>query len=217
MYLSKLVLNPRHRQVQQEISHPYQLHRTIMRAFPEALPEGERVLYRLESSARGRDLVLLIQSHTRPDWTFLQEKPAYLLESPRVKTFDLRVKAGDVFRFRLQANPTVKTQSTKTGKKTRVPLVREEAQLTWLQRKGEQHGFRLPLGMEGLPIVRITKIGERKDTIYRKQGHELVTIYVVQFDGILQVVDVEKFMQAVRQGIGPAKGFGCGLLSVARI
>ncbi len=217
MYLSKLVLNPRHPQVQKEVSHPYQLHRTIMRAFPEELPEGERVLYRLEIAARGQDLLLLVQSHTRPNWEFLWEKSSYLLQTPQVKAFDLRVKTGDVLRFRLQANPTIKTQSTKTGKKTRVPLVREEAQLTWLQRKGEQHGFRLPLGMEGLPIVRITKIGERKDTIHRKQGHELVTIYVVQFDGFLQVVDVEKFIQAVRQGIGPAKGFGCGLLSVARV
>ena len=217
MYLSKLVLNPRHRQVQKEIAHPYQLHRTIMRAFPEELPKGERVLYRLEIAARGRDLLLLVQSHTRPDWEFLQEKSSYLLQDPQVKAFELQIKPGDVLRFRLQANPTVKTQSTKTGKKTRVPLVREEEQLSWLQRKGEQHGFRLLLGMDGLPIVRVRKIGEREDTIHREQRDERVTIYVVQFDGFLQVVDAEKFIQAVHNGIGPAKSFGCGLISLARV
>ncbi len=217
MYLSKLVLNPRHRQVQKELVHPYQLHRTIMRAFPEDLPPDERVLYRLEISVRGRNVLLLVQSYTRPDWTFLQEKVPYLLENPQVKMFDLRVASGEVLRFRLQANPTIKTQSTRTGKKTRVPLVREEEQLAWLQRKGEQHGFRLPLGMDGLPIVRVRKIGEREDTIHREQRDERVTVYVVQFDGFLQVVDPERFIRAVQRGIGPAKSFGCGLLSIARV
>ena len=43
MYLSQLTLNPRTRRVQRELANPYELHRTLMRAYPEALPEGERV------------------------------------------------------------------------------------------------------------------------------------------------------------------------------
>ena len=38
----------------------------------------------------------------------------------------------------------------------------------------------------------------------------------VRFNGLLQVTDPEKLMQAVRNGIGPAKAFGFGLLSLAR-
>jgi CRISPR-associated protein Cas6/Cse3/CasE subtype I-E len=37
----------------------------------------------------------------------------------------------------------------------------------------------------------------------------------VRFDGILQVTNAELFLQTLRAGIGPAKGFGFGLLSVA--
>jgi CRISPR system Cascade subunit CasE len=36
------------------------------------------------------------------------------------------------------------------------------------------------------------------------------------FDGILTVTDAEALIQEMMQGIGPAKAFGCGLLSIAR-
>jgi CRISPR system Cascade subunit CasE len=38
-----------------------------------------------------------------------------------------------------------------------------------------------------------------------------------QFDGILQVVDVDKMHAAIANGIGSAKGFGFGLLSLAPV
>ena len=45
MFLSKLILNPRNRRVQREIADPYQMHRSLMRAFPDNLsPAAERVL-----------------------------------------------------------------------------------------------------------------------------------------------------------------------------
>ena len=35
LYLSRLALNPRSRQAQAEIRDPYQMHRTLSKAFPE--------------------------------------------------------------------------------------------------------------------------------------------------------------------------------------
>ena len=35
MYLSRLILNPRSRRVQKEIEYAYELHRTLMRGFPQ--------------------------------------------------------------------------------------------------------------------------------------------------------------------------------------
>ena len=40
MYLSRLILNPRHRRVQREVANPYEMHRSLMRAFPDNL-KGE--------------------------------------------------------------------------------------------------------------------------------------------------------------------------------
>jgi len=37
----------------------------------------------------------------------------------------------------------------------------------------------------------------------------------VQFNGRLQITDAARFITAVQTGIGPAKAFGCGLLSLA--
>jgi CRISPR system Cascade subunit CasE len=38
----------------------------------------------------------------------------------------------------------------------------------------------------------------------------------VRYEGILQVTDCARFLAALAAGIGPAKGFGFGLLSVAK-
>jgi len=74
MYLSQLILNPRSRRVQRELAEPYQLHRSLMRAFPDDLPPGtERILFRVDEHPRLGVPALLVQSLTLPDWTWLGE------------------------------------------------------------------------------------------------------------------------------------------------
>ena len=211
MYLSKLTLNPYSRQVQRELGDPYQLHRTIMRGFPMALPEDERVLYRLDVAPRDNALSLLVQSSYQPDWTPLldADRGQYLLEPPSPpKTFKLSFEIGGILRFRLRANPTVKKQREEHRNGNRVPLVHEEAQIEWLKRKGQQHGFQ---------VLQVQVSGKDELSGWKKddgQTHKL-QFYAVQFDGILQVTDPAKLVAAVETGIGSAKGFGFGLLSLA--
>ncbi len=216
MYLSKLVINPRSRQAQRDLSNMYELHRTIMRGFPERLPPGERVLYRLEIAPRTGEAVVLVQSQTPPDWRSVGRSESYFLSTPQVKPFEMKIRKGQVLRFRLHANPTVKTWSRTTGKKTRVPLVREERQIAWLVRKGTQGGFRILTEGPGVPQVRVVEIGKRSGWSRGDGKKNRLLIYVVQFDGFLEVTDPDPFLEAVRSGIGPAKGFGCGLLSLSR-
>ncbi|WP_431066567.1 type I-E CRISPR-associated protein Cas6/Cse3/CasE [Methylotuvimicrobium sp.] len=45
--------------------------------------------------------------------------------------------------------------------------------------------------------------------------HHSVKVHTVLFDGILSITDADIFQTQVVRGIGPAKAFGCGLLSVA--
>ncbi len=207
MFLSRLLLNPQHRQVQRELSDRYQLHRTLMRAFPDILPEGERVLHRVETALRGGQIVVLVQSHTSPDWAYLLEKPHYLQAPPEIKSIRYSLKEGAELHFRLRANPTIKTSSQRhPQKKTRVPLVHEEKQRAWLARKGEQHGFR----------ILQQRISQPQTYRGRKHGSASIQIFTVQFDGVLQVTDAARFTEALAFGIGPAKSFGCGLLSVAQ-
>lgn len=215
MYLSQLILNPRSRRVQKEVADPYQMHRSIMRAFPDDLDAGaERVLFRLESHPRTGALTLLVQSLTLPDWSWLAEPGArgYLLPvdepNPAVKFFDLQLAPGQVLAFRLRANPTVK-RKFESGDHKRVGLYREEEQIAWLKHKAEQGGFRvLSVRTGGQDTIR--------GRIHRDEETHNLHLLAVRFDGLLLVTDPGRLRESVCRGVGSGKALGLGLLSLAR-
>jgi CRISPR system Cascade subunit CasE len=215
VYLSRLILNPRNRRVQREVADPYQMHRSLMNAFPDDLDaQAERVLFRLEVHPRTGALTLLVQSLTEPDWSWLDEpgargylSPEHLLppdvpNNPDTKSFDLNLAPGQVLAFRLRANPTVKRKGKRLG------LYREEEQVQWLTRKAEQSGFRLLSARTS----RQTVVGGR---VHRDEASHKLRLLSVQFDGLLQVTDPDRLREAVQRGIGSGKGLGFGLLSLA--
>lgn len=213
MYLSRLILNPRNRRVQKEIADRYQLHRSLMTAFPDDLgDDDERVLFRVEESHRGRDLALLLQSWTMPDWSWLAEPGArgYLLPvsepNPAVKQFELDLTRGQRLAFRLRANPTAHRRCS-DGVRRRVGLHDEEDQMDWLARKGERGGF-------ALLAVRSSGQNTVSGCVYRNGTSHELTLFSVQFDGLLEVRDPDRVEEAVREGVGSAKAFGFGLLSL---
>lgn len=199
MFLSQLLVNLRHRPAQRDLSDRYELHRTLLCAFPEDLPAEERVLYRVEQAQRKPYATILVQSQTLPDWAGANHlsDPRYLCNVPAVRGVEPQFSKGQRLPFRLQANPTVK----RDGK--RHAIYADDELSRWLQRKGEAHGF----AVDALD-VRSGKLGKLHGK-GRKQ-----TWHIVQFDGFLQISDPEPFVSALRDGIGSAKAFGCGLLSV---
>jgi CRISPR system Cascade subunit CasE len=214
MVLSRLILNPRNRRVQKEIADRYELHRSLMRAFADDLDDDEeRVLFRVERSCSERDLTLLVQSWTLPDWTWLAEPGAhgYLLPvgepNPAVKTFQLDLVPGQRLAFRLRANPTARRRCS-DGVRRRVGLYDEEEQLDWLKRKAERGGF---------DLISVRTGGQKTvgGTVYRNGTRRELTLFSVQFDGLLAVRKPDRVRDAVREGIGSAKAFGFGLLSLA--
>lgn len=44
-----------------------------------------------------------------------------------------------------------------------------------------------------------------------------ISLSTIDYNGVLTVTDKEKFLEALSKGIGPAKGFGCGLMMIKRI
>ncbi len=221
MYLSRLILNPRARTVQKELANIYELHRTLMSAFPSDLPKHERVLFRVDTDPRTGVPALLVQSHTQPDWSELAERerfllpethwPPHIFANPAVKAFELNFTPGQALAFRLRANPTVKHSAPGEKQGRRDPLYREEEQRAWLERKGELSGFHL---------LRVTIINEGNQVAWKlrkeDEGHKRkLTHYAVRFEGLLQVADPESLWKTVKSGIGPAKSFGFGLLSLA--
>lgn len=222
MYLSLLILNPRNRRVQSELARPYELHRSVLSAFPALKAENERVLFRVEQDAHQDRLGLLVQSECEPDWSWAELAPGYLLagEPVAVKQFALSLQAGQVLAFRLRANPTVKKKShQEPGQEPprngiRLGLLREEEQRAWLERKGEQQGFRvlrLLITPEGMQVG----YQPARDPAGSGRGQRRLVHAAVRYEGLLQVTNPELLSEAVRAGIGSAKGFGFGLLSLA--
>lgn len=130
--------------------------------------------------------------------------------NPAVKPFDLRPVAGQTLSFRLRANPTKRLSAGKGNTGKRVGIYKEDEQLAWLARKGEQHGFHVLQAQ----VSHDDKIKDA-DAIHRDDVTHKLELLSVQFDGILQVTDPGKLVAAVEAGIGSGKGFGFGLLSLA--
>jgi CRISPR system Cascade subunit CasE len=203
MYLTQLVLDPRCRAVRNDLADPYELHRTLLRAFPDAEDGGPgRILYRVEPPRGEPRFVVLVRSEVAPDWSRLEVSSDYLLEPPATKPFDPSFAAGRRLCFRLRANPTVK----RDGK--RRPLLGEGEQRDWLDRKAAEGGFR---------VVRAEVTPEGASYGQKSAGGATMTLthHAVRFDGLMAVTDPERLRQALRAGIGSAKGFGFGLLSLA--
>jgi CRISPR system Cascade subunit CasE len=233
VFLSKLVLNPRDRQARCDLAQPYEMHRTLWRAFPERDPG--RILFRVDPDRSGGKPIVLVQSDLRPQWVALDGTGShYLLARPDLMEFVLSLARGQRLRFRLRANPTKKVGSlSKTerlagtsehdgNKKNgqRLALLREEEQVAWLLHKAEEGGFRIPgewmEEQDGrkVPNFRVEVIPEGWVRC-GKDGHTDGRFFAVRFEGHLEVTDPEQLRRTLADGIGPAKGFGFGLLSLA--
>jgi CRISPR system Cascade subunit CasE len=233
MFLSRLYLNPASRAVQHDLADCQQLHRTVMKAFPGALSESARqelgVLYRVERTRA--QISGLVQSKVEPDWSSLPVGylvPGCAAECKPVTHEYAGLTIGERLRFRLRANPTRKIQvdddKHPTGQRpTRVELRGEANWISWLERKGGQHGFQL-LSVKteaGTPDLRTSPggrvFGFRATPVTGgPQARSRLTLFSVVYEGRLAVTNAELFRDALAAGVGPGKAYGFGLLSIAR-
>lgn len=205
MYLSKLVLNEGNCAVQRDLSNAHALHQRIMQAFPDQQRECPRedwnILFRQEPDSG----VILVQSDLEPDWSKLPG--GYLSDCPQPKPFvpdSAQFSEGRFFQFRLRANPSKRDNQTK---KT-IGLWYQADQEAWLQRQADRCGFRLH-GVDILP----------SPNVFGRKGNQSspIRISTALYQGILEITVPELFVNAVQQGIGRGKSYGCGLLSLARV
>lgn len=199
MYLSRLLLTG------ERFRNPYEIHRTLWSVFPDAPELTRDFLFRVEQRST-RQARILVQSERQPEFeTATAQIQAY-------KPLDLNLSEGVQLRFLLVANP-IKTITDEQGrldgngnvKKCRVPLINEEAQVIWLTRK-----------LDGAALVGNVDIEKQLPLNFRKGGRP-GKIQPYAFKGILQVKDTSTLKSLMQKGIGPAKVFGCGMLSLAAV
>lgn len=180
------------------VRNPYEIHRLLWQAFP-GMPESPRpFLFRLEGRPQSRFRTVLMQSTCEP--SPVTAEPFELLGS---KTFGPRFQAGQQLAFRVCANPVKRLKQDSR----RVPLIREEEQIAWLQRQLEKAAQVEP------GEVRM----EQQDNLYFRKSGKPGKVATVTFAGHLTVTNPADLLAVLEHGIGPAKCFGCGLLSLARL
>jgi len=243
LYLSRLLLNARSRQVWSELASPYEMHRTLMHAFEGYLADSKErgrekvgMLFRAEADEQEHHVVVYVQSLVEPDWSFLEHLKGYVLDTPDRSGVSVKdvsgayatLQDGQTLSFRLRANPTRRIGNSAVNKPElkgkRVGLLSEESQVAWLARKGRAGGFDLlPVGMAAAPDgaqppLSVTVRLEGKQVGRKREAQQLhaMTHLAVVFDGLLRVTDAGVFRKSLVAGIGSGKAYGFGLLSIAR-
>lgn len=194
----------------------YDLHRALWKAFPKRA--ARPFLFRADDVEQGA-LRVLVQSSIEPEWARLGD-----VEASGPKPYEPKPIAGSHFRFLLRANVTVSRKGRddprfadrdgaafRAARGLRVGVVRDEQRIAWLVRQGERAGFALATRAGGTLVLRL---GTPFVARWRREGlaarHD-----GIDFEGVLVVSDVERMTRAVAEGIGPAKAFGFGMLSLA--
>ena len=186
---------------------PYQLHKKIWQLFPDKADEERSFLFRVEKAGQRCSSQILLQS-TCPPQAVSDE--LLLLKEPKEVCFE--IKSGRRYRFMLCANPT-KRINDKGGKeknqgKVRVPIIDEAEIVAWLKRQ-----------FEGSAEIDAVELTQKNLIHFHKSNKDQVhfgKIQTVTFLGILNVTDSELLIGKITKGIGPAKAFGCGLLTLAK-
>ncbi len=204
----------------------YAWHKKLWECYPDA-PDAKRdFLTRIDQLEGAFRLWLLAnRKPDRPKWcdaeNFALKEIAASFLTHRYYAFDLRANATKCID---QLGPDGKKLLRQNGKRTkgkRVPLVDREELRAWLIQKGKVRCRDRDTGLDvsgGFRIVedKPLEISTMVENYFRKKEH---TGYHggVQFRGVLEVTDRDKFIDSYQSGIGSAKGFGYGLLLLAPV
>ncbi len=225
MFLSRVQLNSRRRDARRLLSSAQRLHAAVLASFPDpptGVGNGPRVLWRLDQEPQ--TTWLYVASPGRPDFSHVIDQAGWPASEQGWETKDYepllgKLDVGQRWRFRLAANPVHAVRlSANDANTARRAILAAGLREKWLLERVERCGFRLPSGtsesgqdlgpdlvMSAAEVVTFTK----------RDAKRPVTIARTQYDGLLEITDPEKLRAALVGGIGRAKGYGCGLLTLA--
>lgn len=222
--LSRLYLNPQKREARKLLTNPQAMHAAVRAAFPPDIDEKDaRVLWRLDR--KNHEQTLYIVGPETPDAGHLVEQAGWDTRPTQTADYSRLLGSlmiGQRWRFELVANP-VKSIAGEHGTRGRiVPHVTPEQQLTWLKERSGTAGFQVwPVPTEETGLLDVAVVGRDNLTFFRnveasgkKRGR--VSLRTARFRGHLEVTDVDKLRHTLTQGIGRARAYGCGLLTLAR-
>lgn len=224
MFLSRIQINPARRGARALLGSPQKMHAAVLASFQEDGAERGRVLWRVDRE--NHKVWLYVVSRPQPDFAHIIEQCGWHTTQaswdvrPYGNLLD-RLTLGQQWAFRLTANPTRTTRAAGplrlsaavelTGTPKRYGHVTVDQQLDWLLSRAP--GWGINVGPDGSADV---VVHDRRTERFNRAGNT-VTIAKATFDGRLTVTDVDLLRAALVDGVGPAKAYGCGLLTLAPV
>ena len=207
-------------------SSAYEIHQLVWGIFEQPADGKRMFLYRQELHQRRPQLIVVsAQSPGKGD------RRGSTLWHVETKPYAPKLNAGEQLSFVLRANPVI-TRQEQEGRRRRHDVVMDykrqvrsrgiqrsewppeyvivqEQCSQWLGARASKAGF-------AIDEHAVRAEGYRQHDLRRPGGGRSIRFSTVDFTGILTVVDPVRFVHTLLHGIGPAKGFGCGLLLVRR-
>ncbi len=241
MYLSRVTVSPEHLEEFAKIFqyNYYQLHQLLWKLFQDKPDKTRDFLFRQDSYKGLPVFYILSQSEPNQNLSALKVEPKAF--NPQLKTGDklrFTLRANPVEQITkertLEEQELLRIDRKKKGLRDKeiIPMKRvrhdvvmqlkktltdtgradysqseleQQAGAVWLEKKAQKNCFK---------VLSVTAEGYQQHH-FKKRGIKISTL---DFNGVLEVTEPELFIQeALYKGIGHAKAFGCGLLSLARI
>ena len=225
MFLTKIDLAPERRLARKYLGSPQIMHAVVMGATGGHEGNGPgRVLWRVD---RGVTTALYILSPLEPDCSQLVAEAGTAGSQARTldySPFLASLDAGQLWAFRLAANPSYSASRGPGVRGQRYGHVTVEQQRQWLIERTTRFGFELmPVDhTDGGVIDGAVMVAYRERPVFNRrrpgeQGRDRVTINRTVYEGSLRVTDPESLRRALIAGVGRSKAYGCGLMTLARV
>ncbi len=209
MQITRIQIDVDNRRKIKDLNHLGAYHNWVEQLFPEEIEKSKRSrkLWRIDT-LKGKKYLLIVSEYEPRAEKF----DLYGVEgSGQTKSYDEfinNLRLNQVLRFKVALNPVRSISTGKaSGKRGRVvPHVTMAQKLIYFEEKASNNGFSLREGEFDITDSRF-------DTL-RKSGNKSVSISKVTYEGILTITDLEIFKNALKNGIGSKKAYGCGLMTV---
>lgn len=166
---------------------------------------------------------MFVVSPEQPDFTHVIEQAGWpTLPSWQTREYDPfldRLAEGQSWMFRLTANPTRSRRPEEGKRSQRYGHVTVVQQQEWLVGRCVTAGFDVVgvPGADGAECAADGVVVREREVTQFSRGDGRVTLATATFEGQLVVVNPDALRSTLTAGLGPAKAYGCGLLTLASL
>ncbi|MFE3110613.1 type I-E CRISPR-associated protein Cas6/Cse3/CasE [Kitasatospora indigofera] len=232
--LTRVFLNPLRPGAQKLLGSPQAMHAAVAGA-TALYDDPGRSLWRLDADSPHRP-ALLVLTQVEADFTHIVEQagwPDVAAGKPQGRDCGgllSRIEVGQQYQFRVTANPAQAVAPQPSGvaaegagdglsgeSRGRGKVLGHRTathQRRWFLERTTRWGFEvLGTGAGGEPDMRI--IRSERLSFGKDKGAQRVTLQTATFEGLLTVTEPKVLVDALTVGVGRARAYGCGLLTLA--